>query len=128
MGLDKKHTRILEKQNTLPMSQIFSRSRTLVIRSFCFSRILEQRLSRPRTGANTGQTSAALSERNASYQDPGFRFAHRFAPPWAKVSYAFGVFPDAPPDNNSTSEPFVTLNTCETWPVLRHLDYAKRND
>jgi hypothetical protein len=25
-------------------------------------------------------------------QDPGLRFAQRFAPPWAKVSYAFGVF------------------------------------
>src|SRR6516225_4619204 len=77
--------------------------------------ILGARLSRPRllpTPANTGQTSAALSERNASYQHPGFRFAHRFAPPWAKVSHAFGVFPDASPDNNSTSEPFVTLNTC----------------
>jgi len=32
--------------------------------------------------------------------------------PWAKVSYAFGVFPDAAPANNSTSEPFVTLKTC----------------
>jgi len=34
-------TRILEKQNCLQMSQIFSRSHTLVIRSFCFSRILQ---------------------------------------------------------------------------------------
>src|SRR6516225_9868678 len=34
-------TGILEKQNSLQMSQIFSRSRTLVIRSFCFSRILQ---------------------------------------------------------------------------------------
>ena len=41
------------------------------------------------------QTSAALSERAAySYQYPGFRFAHRFAPPWAEVSYAFGVLPE----------------------------------
>src|SRR6516165_7469650 len=40
MGLDKKFTRILEKQNSLQMSQIFSRSRTLAIRSFCFSRVL----------------------------------------------------------------------------------------
>src|SRR6516225_7814345 len=36
-------TRILEKQNSLQMSQIFSRSRTLVFRSFCFSRILQAR-------------------------------------------------------------------------------------
>ena len=34
-------SRILEKQNSLQMSQIFSRCRTLVIRSFCFSRILQ---------------------------------------------------------------------------------------
>ena len=35
-----KFTRILEKQNSLQMSRIFSDSRTLVIRWFCFSRIL----------------------------------------------------------------------------------------
>ena len=45
------------------------------------------------------QTSAALSERAAySYQYPGFRFA----PPWAKVSYAFGV----PPENAPIAELF----------------------
>ena len=37
------------------------------------------------------QTSAAPSERATySYQYPGFRFA----PPWAEVYYAFGVFSD----------------------------------
>src|SRR6516165_7015453 len=49
------------------------------------------------------QTSAALSERVAySYQYPGFRFAHRFASPWAEVSYAFGV----PPENGPIPELF----------------------
>ena len=50
------------------------------------------------------QTSAALSERAAySYQYPGFRFARRFAPPWAEVSYAFGV----PPENAPIAELFL---------------------
>ena len=34
-------TRILEKQNSLQMSQNFSHARTLVIRLLCFSRILQ---------------------------------------------------------------------------------------
>jgi len=43
------------------------------------------------------QMPAALSERAAySYQYPGFRFAHRFASPWAEVSYACGVPPEMP--------------------------------
>ena len=47
-------------------------------------------------------TSAALSERAAySYQHPGFRFA----PPWAEVSYAFGV----PPENAPIAELLFTL-------------------
>jgi hypothetical protein len=35
--------RILQKQNSLQMGQIFSSMRTLVIRWFCFSRILQVR-------------------------------------------------------------------------------------
>ena len=47
------------------------------------------------------QPSAALSERAAySYQYPGFRFA----PPWAEVSYAFGV-----PPENAQFRAFFTL-------------------
>jgi hypothetical protein len=43
-----------------------------------------------------------LSERAAySYQYPGFRFA----PPWAEVSYAFGV----PPENAPIAELFFAV-------------------
>jgi len=41
---------------------------------------LGARLSRQGAGANTGQTSAALSERNASYQDPKFSGSCRQLP------------------------------------------------
>jgi hypothetical protein len=58
-GLELTPSRILEKQNSLQMSQIFSRSRTLVFRSFCFSRILQ---AGPRNPKVLNSKTSSISE------------------------------------------------------------------
>ena len=62
-------SRILEKQNRLQMSQVFFRVRALIIRWFCFSRILSEAASpkRRRSQRNLNSLTSRRSEARACW-------------------------------------------------------------
>src|SRR6516164_1768182 len=92
--------RILEKQNALQMSQIFSRSRTLVIRSFCFSRILQAGPRNPKvlnskTNSIRGHESKPTRDMAiASGDSPGPLTFTRFGPAKARPLHHVDAAPN----------------------------------